>query len=150
VTLLLHFCLARICPGGADDASAPRRHFRSGGGRSPGIYDLNAGAVEVRQGTLRRHIDVKVKQATEDYMRIGALSRQTGVSRRLLRYYEEQGLLRPVRLANGYREYSETDVAAVQHIRALLAAGLPTAVIAGCWTVSTTTVSSSYRPPVRA
>ncbi|MBE1537983.1 MerR family transcriptional regulator [Actinomadura algeriensis] len=63
-------------------------------------------------------------------MRIGALALRTGVSRRLLRYYEEQGLIRPLRLANGYREYSESDVAAVRNIRALLAAGLPTAVIA--------------------
>jgi DNA-binding transcriptional MerR regulator len=63
-------------------------------------------------------------------VRIGALSRATGVSERLLRYYEEQGLLRPARLRNGYREYAESDVAAVARIRALLAAGLPTAVIA--------------------
>ncbi|WP_106396411.1 MerR family transcriptional regulator [Actinocorallia populi] len=63
-------------------------------------------------------------------MRIGDLAGATGVNRRLLRYYEEQGLLRPVRLANGYREYSESDVTAVRHIRGLLAAGLPTAVIA--------------------
>ncbi|MEV4757211.1 MerR family transcriptional regulator [Micromonospora sp. NPDC049559] len=63
-------------------------------------------------------------------MRIGALAGRTGVSVRLLRYYEEQGLLRPVRLRNGYREYAESDVTTVSHIRALLAAGLPTAVIA--------------------
>ncbi len=63
-------------------------------------------------------------------MRIGALARSTGVSERLLRYYEEQGLLRPVRRANGYREYDEPDIARVERIRALLAAGLPTTVIA--------------------
>ncbi|MEU3186809.1 MerR family transcriptional regulator [Streptomyces sp. NPDC006923] len=63
-------------------------------------------------------------------MRIGELAETTGISRRLLRYYEEQGLLRPLRLANGYREYSPSDVAGVRHIRALLAAGLPTTVIA--------------------
>ncbi|PRX64339.1 DNA-binding transcriptional MerR regulator [Nonomuraea fuscirosea] len=63
-------------------------------------------------------------------MKIGDLARETGVSRRLLRYYEEQGLLRPRRLPNGYREYTEADVAGVRHIRAMLAAGLPTAVIA--------------------
>ena len=63
-------------------------------------------------------------------MRIGALARETGVSERLLRYYEEQDLLRPARLPNGYREYAESDVVAVGHIRALLAAGLPTTVIA--------------------
>ncbi|GGO83544.1 MerR family transcriptional regulator [Nonomuraea cavernae] len=63
-------------------------------------------------------------------MRIGDLAHETGVNRRLLRYYEEQGLLRPVRLTNGYREYTEADIATVRNIRALLAAGLPTAVIA--------------------
>ncbi|MFB4274712.1 MerR family transcriptional regulator [Nonomuraea sp. MTCD27] len=63
-------------------------------------------------------------------MRIGDLAHETGVSRRLLRYYEEQGLLRPRRLPNGYREYDDADVAAVRHIRTMLAAGLPTAVIA--------------------
>ncbi|GAA2451247.1 MerR family transcriptional regulator [Actinomadura vinacea] len=63
-------------------------------------------------------------------MRIGVLAGRTGVSQRLLRYYEEQRLLRPTRLANGYREYTESDVVAVSHIRSLLAAGLPTSVIA--------------------
>ncbi|MGK8554746.1 MerR family transcriptional regulator [Nocardia gipuzkoensis] len=63
-------------------------------------------------------------------MRIGMLQRRTGVSQRLLRYYEEQGLLRPTRQASGYREYSESDVATVLHIRNLLAAGLSTTTIA--------------------
>ncbi|TVL92989.1 MerR family transcriptional regulator [Streptomyces sp. SAJ15] len=63
-------------------------------------------------------------------MRIGELSRRTGVNERLLRYYEQQGLLRPERLPSGYRDYRETDVDAVHRIRALLAAGLSTATIA--------------------
>jgi DNA-binding transcriptional MerR regulator len=63
-------------------------------------------------------------------VRIGALARETGVSERLLRYYEEQGLLRPARLPNGYREYAESDVTTVAHIRALLDVGLPTTVLA--------------------
>ncbi|MEO3786038.1 MerR family transcriptional regulator [Actinocorallia sp. B10E7] len=63
-------------------------------------------------------------------MRIGELSHRTGVSERLLRYYEEQGLLRPVRLPSGYREYHDQDVAVVRRIRGLLAAGLSTATIA--------------------
>jgi DNA-binding transcriptional MerR regulator len=63
-------------------------------------------------------------------MRIGELQRRTGVSHRLLRYYEEQNLLRPERRPSGYREYRESDVTTVAHIRTLLAAGLSTATIA--------------------
>ncbi|MBB3662213.1 DNA-binding transcriptional MerR regulator [Prauserella sediminis] len=63
-------------------------------------------------------------------MRIGELSRRTGVSIRLLRYYEEQGLLSPERGANGYRNFRDSDVGAVRQIRTLLAAGLPTHTIA--------------------
>lgn len=63
-------------------------------------------------------------------MRIGELARRTGVSQRLLRYYEDQGLLAPTRRASGYREYADSDVVAVAHIRNLLAAGLSTTTIA--------------------
>lgn len=62
-------------------------------------------------------------------IRIGELSRRSGVSQRLLRYYEEQGLLRPHRRPSGYREYLSSDVAVVRRIRGLLAAGLSTATI---------------------
>jgi DNA-binding transcriptional MerR regulator len=63
-------------------------------------------------------------------IRIGELSRRSGVSQRLLRYYEEQGLLQPRRRASGYREYLDSDVAVVRRIRGLLAAGLSTSTIA--------------------
>ncbi|WP_306317730.1 MULTISPECIES: MerR family transcriptional regulator [unclassified Streptomyces] len=63
-------------------------------------------------------------------MRIGELSRRTGVHERLLRYYEEQQLLRPARRPSGYREYEEADVDTVRRVRSLLAAGLNTATIA--------------------
>ncbi|QNP75448.1 MerR family transcriptional regulator [Streptomyces roseirectus] len=63
-------------------------------------------------------------------MRIGELARRTGVHERLLRYYEEQGLLCPQRRPSGYREYADDDVDAVRRIRSLLAAGLSTATIA--------------------
>jgi DNA-binding transcriptional MerR regulator len=63
-------------------------------------------------------------------VRIGEMVRRTGVSERLLRYYEEQGLLTPTRLPSGYRIYSDANVDTVRRIRTLLAAGLPTATIA--------------------
>jgi DNA-binding transcriptional MerR regulator len=62
-------------------------------------------------------------------MRIGELSRRTGVSVRLLRYYEQQGLLAPVRRPSGYREYRDQDAERVRRIRLLLRAGLPTKAI---------------------
>ncbi|TMR96047.1 MerR family transcriptional regulator [Nonomuraea basaltis] len=62
-------------------------------------------------------------------MKIGALSRETGVSQRLLRYYEEQGLLTSYRAEGGHRRYAEDAPVVVRRIRTLLAAGLPTKVI---------------------
>lgn len=62
-------------------------------------------------------------------MRIGELAAQTSTSTRLLRYYEEQGLLTPRRQANGYRDYDEYLVDRVHQIRGLLDAGLPTRII---------------------
>ncbi|GAA1404985.1 MerR family transcriptional regulator [Kitasatospora putterlickiae] len=62
-------------------------------------------------------------------MRIGELAQRTGASPRALRYYEQQGLLRPARRPSGYREYGEADVRTVHGIRTLLAAGLSSAVI---------------------
>ncbi|MER5964674.1 MerR family transcriptional regulator [Streptomyces sp. NPDC002057] len=62
-------------------------------------------------------------------MRIGELSERTGTPRRLLRYYEEQGLIVADRLPNGYREYDGSNVDRVLQIRGLLEAGLPTRII---------------------
>ncbi|MGW7553597.1 MerR family transcriptional regulator [Streptomyces rimosus] len=62
-------------------------------------------------------------------MLIGELSRSTGVSPRLLRYYEEQGLLEARRAPNGYRYYDEDTLLTVRQVRALLEAGLTTEVI---------------------
>ncbi|WP_328778245.1 MerR family transcriptional regulator [Streptomyces canus] len=57
-------------------------------------------------------------------MRIGELSRRTGVNAHQLRYCEAQGLLEADRGANGYREYGENAVLRVKQIRHLLGAGL--------------------------
>ncbi len=56
-------------------------------------------------------------------MRIGELAALTGVSRRALRYYEEQELLVPLRLDNGYRVYADDAPTVVRHIVALLRMG---------------------------
>ncbi|HLU55084.1 MAG TPA: MerR family transcriptional regulator [Pseudonocardia sp.] len=62
-------------------------------------------------------------------MRIGELARRTGTTPRLLRYYEEQGLITSARGANGYRDFDEACVDRVRQIRGLLDSGLPTRVI---------------------
>ncbi|WP_462412866.1 MerR family transcriptional regulator [Neobacillus sp. Marseille-QA0830] len=64
-------------------------------------------------------------------MKIGELSRLTGVSIRSLRYYEEQGILIPTRLINGYREYNETAVEQVSTIKFYLNLGLTIEQISG-------------------
>ncbi|TCL03131.1 MerR family transcriptional regulator [Sodalis ligni] len=57
-------------------------------------------------------------------MRIGELARRTGVSERMLRYYEQAGLLQPERKESGYRDYGAAQIQAAQRIRMLSAAGL--------------------------
>ncbi len=81
--------------------------------------------------TLSLHTDDKVNSEGDgtDRMLIGELSRRTGVSRRLLRYYEQQGLLTARRGSNGYRAYDEDAVLTVHQVRGLLEAGLSTEVI---------------------
>lgn len=63
-------------------------------------------------------------------MRISELARQAGTTPRALRYYEEQGLLKPARRASGYRDYDGQAVRTVRHIQLLLSAGLNTTTIA--------------------
>lgn len=62
-------------------------------------------------------------------MKIGELAQRTGTSRRLLRYYEEQGLIVPDRAENGYRDYDPRYVDRVRQIRGLLDSGLTTRII---------------------
>lgn len=64
-------------------------------------------------------------------MKIGELAARTGVSIRSLRYYEQQGLLTPVRNENGYREYSNLAEEQVRTIQLYLNLGLSTEQIAG-------------------
>lgn len=59
-------------------------------------------------------------------MRIGELSRRTGVSIRSLRHYEDKGLIKPARLENSYRDYDESIIERILAIRAYLELGLTT------------------------
>jgi len=60
-----------------------------------------------------------------ELVRIGELSRRTGVSPELLRAWEHRyGLLEPSRTVGRFRLYSEADIARVRRMRANLDAGL--------------------------
>lgn len=59
-------------------------------------------------------------------MRINEVERIVGVSKKSIRYYEEEGLLCPARESgNGYRSYSDADVRTLQTIRLLRRLGIP-------------------------
>ena len=51
-------------------------------------------------------------------MNIGEVSRKTGVSQRMIRHYEESGLIpAPARKASGYRDYTLADVHRLNFVR---------------------------------
>ena len=59
-------------------------------------------------------------------MRINKVEELVGITKKNIRFYEEKGLLNPVRNAeNGYREYSEEDVAVLQKIKLLRQLSIP-------------------------
>ncbi|BCW48110.1 MerR family transcriptional regulator [Arthrobacter sp. StoSoilB13] len=62
-------------------------------------------------------------------MKIGDVAKELGVQTRMLRYYEQQGLINASRSTNGYREYSDEQIEHARHVRALIAAGLSTRMI---------------------
>ena len=68
-------------------------------------------------------------------MRVSELAGQAGVSVRMLRHYENAGLLHAVRLPNGYRDFAPGAVERVRAIRGLLETGFTVAEVlslSGC------------------
>lgn len=64
-------------------------------------------------------------------MLIGELSKRSGISRRMLRHYDDLDLVTPsARSPAGYREYSEGDVRRLLHVESLRSLGLSLAEVA--------------------
>ena len=57
-------------------------------------------------------------------MNLAKVAEITQVSPRMLRYYEELGLIRPQRTANHYRDYNQANIEDIQKIKVLNDAGM--------------------------
>jgi len=85
------------------------------------------------------------------HLRIGELSRRSGVSPELLRAWERRyGLLHPERSSGGLRLYSAGDLARVEAMQRHLADGLAAAEAAALATGAAASEPSSGREPVEA
>ena len=57
-------------------------------------------------------------------MQIQTIEQKTGLDRATIRYYEQEGLIKPLRLQNGYRDYSEKQLQDLLKIKLLRELGL--------------------------
>lgn len=64
-----------------------------------------------------------IEEQAKRAMRIGEVSKRTGVSVRSIRHYDEAGLLRSTRAGNGYRHFPGSEVRRVVRIRYLIQHG---------------------------
>ncbi len=58
-------------------------------------------------------------------MKINQVEQAVGISKKNIRFYEQEGLLSPSRSANGYRDYTEKDVTVLQQIKLLRKLDIP-------------------------
>ena len=58
-------------------------------------------------------------------MKINQVEQTIGITKKNIRFYEQEGLLKPVRIANGYRDYSPEDLERLQLIKLLRKLDIP-------------------------
>ncbi len=58
-------------------------------------------------------------------MKINQVEQLIGITKKNIRFYEQEGLLTPSRSANGYREYTDEDIAVLQQIKLLRKLDIP-------------------------
>nr|WP_285875912.1 MerR family transcriptional regulator [Microbacterium oleivorans] len=83
---------------------------------------------------MRLTLNFDTVSRSSETIRIGELSRRSGVSPRSLRYYEQHGLLTSHRADNGYREYDPAAVVRASAIHLLFDMGFPRDVVASVLT----------------
>ena len=58
-------------------------------------------------------------------MKINQVEQTIGITKKNIRFYEQEGLLKPVRIANGYRDYSPEDLERLRLIKLLRKLDIP-------------------------
>lgn len=65
-----------------------------------------------------------MRREDKGLLSMGEVKQETGLTERRIRYYEQQGLLRPLRTDGHQRLYTAQDVHTLKHIKRLLASGM--------------------------
>lgn len=73
---------------------------------------------------LRQHVGQALQEVTE--MQAKEAAERLGITQRMLRHYEKEGLLEVERTLNGYRNYAEADLRRAGRIRDFIATGFST------------------------
>ena len=58
-------------------------------------------------------------------MKINQVEQAIGITKKNIRFYEDEGLLKPTRVANGYRDYSSEDLETLRQIKLLRKLDIP-------------------------
>lgn len=73
------------------------------------------------------------------------IQNKTGLTRKAIKYYEEKGLSKPLKLENGYRDYSEEDMKILSKISLFRKVGLSISEIKECLSSNGNSLSSILR-----
>lgn len=73
------------------------------------------------------------------------IQEKTGLTRKAIDYYEEKGLIKPVKLGNGYRDYSDKDLEILNEIFLFRKIGLSISEIGDCLSSNGKSLSSILR-----
>lgn len=81
-------------------------------------------AARVDGGADDKRMDVK-EAKRRGFMKIGEVAKRLDTTSRTLLYYEEEGILSPLKTARGTRMYSESDVKRLAMAQRIAALGIP-------------------------
>lgn len=73
------------------------------------------------------------------------IQEKTGLTRKAIEYYEEKGLIKPLKLENGYRDYSDKDLETLNKISLFRKLGLSISEIEECLSYNSNSLSSILR-----